>query len=310
MIRVDGLTKEFGGKLAVDHLNFTVQPGMVTGFLGPNGAGKSTTMRLIMGLDHPNSGTSSVNGKPYADHAAPLQEVGALLEAKAAHPGRTAINHLKGVAYANGIPLKRVHEVIEMTGLTSVANKRAGTFSLGMSQRLGIATALLGDPETVMLDEPINGLDPDGVRWVRRLLTELAQQGRTVFVSSHLMSEMTQVADRLIIVGRGRLLADTTLEDFIHSASRDTVAVTVATPQPDRLREALVGPDIEVSGEAGSQQLMVNGCSAQQVGTIAAQHGITLYELKNNEASLEDAFMRLTHEAVEYRGLDLRGGAA
>lgn len=308
MIEVRGLTKRFGDKLAVDRLDFDVQPGVVTGFLGPNGAGKSTTMRLILGLDYPTAGTATVNGRRYADHASPLQEVGALLEAKSAHPGRTAIGHLKGLAYTHGISSHRVDEVIEMTGLGPVAHKRAGTFSLGMSQRLGIAAAMLGDPATVMLDEPVNGLDPDGVRWVRNLLTQLAGEGRTVFVSSHLMSEMALVANRLIIIGRGRMLADTSLDEFVRAAGGD--AVRVVTSQPERLREALAGPGVEVCGDAGTERLLVHGRSARQVGTVAAEHGIAVYELTSNAVSLEDAFMSLTHDAVEYHGTDVLGEAA
>ncbi|MGB9279504.1 MAG: ATP-binding cassette domain-containing protein, partial [Pseudonocardiaceae bacterium] len=230
MIEAHQLTKRYGEKTAVDRLDFVVQPGAVTGFLGPNGAGKSTTMRMIVGLDAPTSGSVSVNGRRYTQHSAPLQEVGALLEAKSIHPGRSAFNHLMSQAYTHGISRRRVSEVIELTGLQSVANKRAGAFSLGMGQRLGIAAALLADPATVMLDEPVNGLDPEGVLWIRTLLTGLAAEGRTVFVSSHLMSEMALVADHLIIVGRGRLLADTTVADLIRQAGGDSVKVITADP--------------------------------------------------------------------------------
>jgi ABC-2 type transport system ATP-binding protein len=298
VIEAHQLTKRYGEKLAVDRLEFTVEPGMVTGFLGPNGSGKSTTMRMVVGLDAPTAGSVTVNGRRYAHHAAPLQEIGALLEARAAHPGRTAIDHLKVLAYTHGIPMRRVSEMIEMTGLESVAHKRAGTFSLGMGQRLGIAAALLGDPETVMLDEPGNGLDPEGVLWVRNLLIQLASEGRTVFVSSHLMSEMALVAEHVIIVGRGRLLADTTLQQFVSTAGGDIVTVT--TGEPDRLREALAGPGVEVVGRAGTQTLSVTGLSAKRIGTRAAERGIALFELAHQDVSLEEAFMNLTRDEIEY----------
>jgi ABC-2 type transport system ATP-binding protein len=246
MIDARQLTKKYGEKTAVDGLDFVVKPGTVTGFLGPNGAGKSTTMRMIVGLDAPTSGSVTVNGSHYARHQAPLQEVGALLEAKSIHPGRSAYNHLRALALTHGIPGRRVDEVIDLAGLGSVAKKRAGAFSLGMGQRLGIAAALLGDPQTVMLDEPVNGLDPEGVLWIRNLLKGLADEGRTVFVSSHLMSEMALVADHLIIVGRGRLLADTTVADLIREAGGDTVKV--ATQDPARLRDVLAGPGVDVTG--------------------------------------------------------------
>lgn len=298
MIEARQLTKRYGEKLAVDRLEFTVNPGAVTGFLGPNGAGKSTTMRMIVGLDAPTSGTVTVAGRRYAQHSAPLQEVGALLEAKSIHPGRTAFNHLMALAYTHGIPKRRVHEVIELTGLQSVARKRSGAFSLGMGQRLGIAAALLGDPATVMLDEPVNGLDPEGVLWIRNLLTQLAAEGRTVFVSSHLMSEMALVAQHLIIVGRGRLLADTTVQDLISEVGGDTVAV--ATADPTRLREVLNGPGVQITGRPGSEQLSVTGLSARQIGTTAAEHRIALFELTQRQVSLEEAFMNLTRDSVEY----------
>ncbi|XVU21266.1 ABC transporter ATP-binding protein [Actinoplanes sp. CA-054009] len=298
MIEARELTKTYGEKTAVDGLTFTVRPGAVTGFLGPNGAGKSTTMRMIVGLDRPTSGTVTVNGRRYADHPAPLREIGALLEAKAIHPGRSAFDHLMALAYTHGISRHRVEEVIEMTGLEQVARKRAGAFSLGMGQRLGIAAALLGDPETLMLDEPVNGLDPEGVLWIRNLLTGLAAQGRTVFLSSHLMSEMALVADHLIVVGRGRILADTTVEQLVHDAGGDTVLV--ATADPVRLRSLLAGPGVEVTGRPGSEQLMVTGRTAREIGFTAAEHGIPLFELTKHEVSLEEAFMNLTHDAVEY----------
>ncbi|MCW2878408.1 MAG: multidrug transporter ATPase [Sphaerisporangium sp.] len=300
MIEAHQLTKRYGDKTAVDRLDFTVRPGTVTGFLGPNGAGKSTTMRMIVGLDAPTSGSVSVNGRRYAQHSAPLQEVGALLEAKSVHPGRSAFDHLMAQAYTHGIPRRRVDEVIELTGLQSVAKRRAGAFSLGMGQRLGIAAALLGDPQTVMLDEPVNGLDPEGVLWIRNLLTELAADGRTVFVSSHLMTEMALVADHLIVVGRGRLLADTTVQDLVRQASGDTVKV--ATSDPARLREILAKPGIEITGRAGSEELLVTGVSPRSIGITAAEHGITLFELTAMTVSLEEAFMELTRDAVEYHG--------
>lgn len=300
MIEAERLTKRYGEKTAVDGLDFTIRPGVVTGFLGPNGAGKSTTMRMIVGLDAPSEGTVTVNGRRYAEHPAPLQEVGALLEARSIHPGRSAFNHLLAQAQTHGIPRRRVTEVIELTGLDAVAGKRAGGFSLGMGQRLGIAAALLGDPETVMLDEPVNGLDPEGVLWIRNLLTALAAEGRTVFVSSHLMSEMALVAEHLIIVGRGRLLADTTVADLVREAGGNTV--TVASADPARLREVLAGPDVQITGRTGSETLQVSGLSTRAIGSRAAEHGIALYELTARTVSLEQAFMDLTRDSVEYHG--------
>ncbi|MFH8336672.1 ABC transporter ATP-binding protein [Streptomyces sp. AM6-12] len=300
MIEARRLTKRYGEKTAVDALDFVVEPGTVTGFLGPNGAGKSTTMRMIVGLDAPTSGSVTVNGRRYAEHRAPLQEVGALLEARSVHPGRSAYQHLRALALTHGIPRRRVEEVIELAGLGSVADKRAGSFSLGMGQRLGIAAALLGDPRTVMLDEPVNGLDPEGVLWIRNLLTSLAAEGRTVFVSSHLMSEVAQVADHLIVVGRGRLLADTTVRELVRAAGGDTVRV--ATDDPGRLREVLAGPGVEITGRVGSEELQVSGVSARQIGLTAAKHGIPLFELSTRAVTLESAFMELTRDAVEYHG--------
>ncbi|MEU6896352.1 ATP-binding cassette domain-containing protein [Streptomyces sp. NPDC046557] len=305
MIEAQQLTKRYGEKTAVDRLDFQVKPGTVTGFLGPNGAGKSTTMRMIVGLDSPTGGSVTVNGRHYAGHAAPLQEVGALLEAKSIHPGRSAFNHLNALALTHGIPRRRVDEVIELTGLQSVARKRAGAFSLGMGQRLGIAAALLGDPATVMLDEPVNGLDPEGVLWIRNLLTGLAAEGRTVFVSSHLMSEMALTADHLIIVGRGRLLADTTVQDLIRQSGGDTVKV--ASSDPARLREILAGPGVDITGHAGSEELQVTGVAARDIGLKAAEHGIALFELTAQAVSLEEAFMDLTRDAVEYHGTTTAG---
>ncbi|WP_284740012.1 ABC transporter ATP-binding protein [Amycolatopsis sp. RTGN1] len=312
MIEAHQLTKRYGEKTAVDTVDFTVRPGTVTGFLGPNGAGKSTTMRMIVGLDAPTSGSVVVNGRRYAEHRAPLQEVGVLLEARSVHPGRSAFDHLLAQAQTHGIPRRRVDEVIELTGLQSVAKKRAGNFSLGMGQRLGIAAALLGDPATVILDEPVNGLDPEGVLWIRTLLTELAADGRTVFVSSHLMSEMALVAEHLIVVGRGRLLADTTVRDLVRDAGGDTVHL--ATAEPGRLRDLLAGPGVEITGRTGSEELQVSGLSARAIGLKAAEHGIALFELSPRTVSLEDAFMDLTRDAVEYHGattgIDTLGRAA
>ncbi|MEU6349225.1 ATP-binding cassette domain-containing protein [Streptomyces sp. NPDC047072] len=298
MIEAQQLTKKYGEKTAVDRLDFVVRPGTVTGFLGPNGAGKSTTMRMIVGLDAPTSGSVTVAGRRYAEHRAPLQEVGALLEAKSVHPGRSAFQHLNALALTHGVPRGRVDEVIDLAGLASVAKRRAGAFSLGMGQRLGIAAALLGDPQTVMLDEPVNGLDPEGVLWIRNLLLGLAAEGRTVFVSSHLMSEMALVADHLIIVGRGRLLADTTVQDLVREAGGDMV--NVATQDPTRLREVLAGPDVDITGRPGSEALQVRGLSAREIGLKAAESGIALFELSQKTVSLEEAFMDLTKDAVEY----------
>jgi ABC-2 type transport system ATP-binding protein len=300
MIEITSLVKRYGEKTAVDGLDFTVKPGVVTGFLGPNGAGKSTTMRMIVGLDAPTSGQVLVNGRRYAQHVAPLQEVGTLLEAKSIHPGRSAFNHLNSLALTHGIPRRRVEEVVEMTGLTKVARKAAGAFSLGMGQRLGIAAALLGDPQTVMLDEPVNGLDPEGVLWIRHLLTGLAGEGRTVFVSSHLMSEMALTATNLVVVGRGKLLADTTVERFIQDAGGRSVKVLTA--EPARLRDLLVGPDVAITGAPGSEELEVSGLTARQIGATAFEHGVPVYELTPQTVSLEEAFMAMTGDAVEYHG--------
>jgi ABC-2 type transport system ATP-binding protein len=299
VIEVSGVTKRYGQKTAVDDLSFEVQPGVVTGFLGPNGSGKSTTMRLILGLDAPNSGHTRVNGRPYREHAAPLHEVGALLEARSVHTGRSALNHLLALAQTHGIPRKRVTELIDMVGLGEVAGKRAGGFSLGMGQRLGIASALLGDPRTVMLDEPVNGLDPEGIQWVRRLLKTLASDGRTVFVSSHLMSEMALTAEHLIVIGRGKLIADMSVEEFVRGASKR--AVRVRSPQAERLAELIAGPDVVVNAVAPSV-FEVTGLDSEQVGTTAAEHGIALYELSPQTASLEEAFMELTRDSVEFHG--------
>jgi len=297
VIEARGLTKVYGHKRAVDDLTFTVRPGVVTGFLGPNGAGKSTTMRLIVGLDHPTHGAVTVDGRPYRDYPAPLRQVGALLEARAAHTGRSAYNHLRALAQTCGIPRSRIDEVIELVGLEDVARKRVGGFSLGMGQRLGLATALLGDPSTLILDEPVNGLDPEGIRWIRDLLRTLAADGRTVFVSSHLMSVMALTAERLIVIGKGRLIADTTVAEFIASASRNVVRVR--TPDPEALRAVLNGPDVVMSEQDGGA-LQVEGLTTDQVGVAAAQANLTLLELTAEQASLEEAFMGMTSDAVEF----------
>jgi len=298
VIKAEGLTKRYGDKLAVDGLSFTVEPGVITGFLGPNGAGKSTTMRMIMGLDSPTSGSVTVNGKPFAEHRRPLAEVGALLEARAVHTGRSARNHLLAMAATAGISTKRVDEVIGMVGLGEVAGRRAGAFSLGMGQRLGIASALLADPQTLILDEPVNGLDPDGVRWIRNLLKGLADEGRTVFLSSHLMSEMALTADHIILVGKGRLLRDQSMADFIAGASADVV--TVRSPQAGRLAGLLAGPDVTVR-DIAEQTLEVEGLTSDHIGRTAGAAGIILLELAPHAASLEEAYMALTEESVDYR---------
>jgi ABC-2 type transport system ATP-binding protein len=298
MIEARALTKWYGDKKAVEDLTFTIRPGIVTGFLGPNGAGKSTTMRMIIGLDRPTSGSVLVNGKPYAQHSAPLSEVGALLEARSVHSGRSAYNHLLALAQTAGIGRRRVQEVIDLVGLHEVARKRAGAFSLGMGQRLGIASALLGDPRTLVLDEPVNGLDPEGIRWIRDLLKQLAAEGRTVFVSSHLMSEMALTAEHLIVVGRGRLIADVSVRDFIESASRNVVRVRSADDA--RLTELLGGPDVVVVRDDAA--LQVSGLTSDRIGVIAGEARINLFELAPQQASLEEAFMDLTRDEVEFHG--------
>ena len=298
MIQVQSLTKRYGEKTAVSDLSFTVRPGVVTGFLGPNGAGKSTTMRMIMGLDHPTSGTALVNGRRYAELRAPLREVGALLEARALHPGRTARAHLTALAATAGLPNGRVDEVLELAGITSVADHRVGGFSLGMGQRLGVATALIGDPATVVLDEPVNGLDPDGVLWIRTLTRRLAAEGRTVFLSSHLMSEMAQTAEHLIVVGRGRLLGDTSTAEFIQHAGGESVRVR--SPRATELTALIAADGVTVScPEHGV--LDVRGLEAPAIGDRAAAAGIALHELTVVRPSLEDAFMTLTRDEREYR---------
>ena len=297
MIEAVDLTKNYGRQRAVDGLSFTVRPGIVTGFLGPNGSGKSTTMRLILGLDRPSAGDVTVNGKHYRDHPAPLHEVGALLEARSVHSGRSARNHLLALAQTHGISRRRVDELIDLVGLHDVAKKRAGKFSLGMGQRLGIATALLGDPSTVMLDEPVNGLDPEGIHWMRNLLKRLAGEGRTVFVSSHLMSEMALTADHLIVIGRGRLIADVPVREFIQGAGRNVVRVR--SPQAGELRDLLAGPDVTVTVVEGGA-LEVSGLTAEQIGDLAAEHSVRLHELTPQQASLEEAYMELTRGDLEF----------
>ncbi|MBF4579176.1 ABC transporter ATP-binding protein [Frigoribacterium sp. VKM Ac-2530] len=298
MIEASHLTKRHGASLAVDDVSFTVAPGAVTGFLGPNGAGKSTTMRMIVGLDRPTSGTVTVNGNRYADSPAPLQEVGVLLDAGAVHPGRTARDHLRTVARTHGIPERRVDEVIGLAGLESVARRRAGTFSLGMGQRLGIATALLGDPDTLVLDEPVNGLDPEGVIWVRQLCRSLAAEGRAVLLSSHLMSEMAQTADRLVVLGRGRVIADASVADVLAGQGGGTVAVR--TDSTERL-EALLRPLGGTVTRLAADRLEVAGLTAEQIARAASPAGVLLFELTPTQTSLEDAFFGLTDDSVEYR---------
>jgi ABC-2 type transport system ATP-binding protein len=297
MIQLQQLTKHYGARRAVDGISCTIQPGRVTGFLGPNGAGKSTTMRMIVGLDRPSSGSVTVNGHRYADLRAPLQEVGALLDAKAVHTGRSAYNHLLAMAKTHGIRTSRVREVIEMTGLESVAKKRVGGFSLGMGQRLGIAAALLGDPATLILDEPVNGLDPEGVLWVRQLARHYANEGRTVFLSSHLMSEMAQTADHIVVLGRGRIIADAPVDEIVAGAAR--TSVRVRTPHPVELSNLVAGPDVTVTSREASV-LEITGINAAQIGEAAAHAGVILHELTPINASLEEAYLALTQNEVEY----------
>jgi ABC-2 type transport system ATP-binding protein len=300
MLVTRGLTKRYGTTLAVDHLSFTVTAGEVTGFLGPNGSGKSSTMRMIMGLDRPTSGYATINGLPYEELRWPLREVGALLDARSFHPGRTAYNHLRFLAQTNAIPAARVDEVLDVVGLTTVAGQRAGKFSLGMGQRLGIAAALLGDPGVLLFDEPVNGLDPEGIRWVRHLLRGLADEGRTILVSSHLINEMALTAGRLVVIGRGTLIAETTVDEFVARTGGE--AVRIVTPTPQRLVRVLsrIGarPVVDEGG------IVVNGMSSAAVGELAAAQAVTLHELTPVRASLEDAYMELTTDAVEYRSHD------
>ncbi|MFY9713142.1 MAG: ATP-binding cassette domain-containing protein [Microbacterium sp.] len=298
MITAEGLTKRFGDKTAVQDVSFTVRPGSVTGFLGPNGAGKSTTMRLIVGLDRPTAGRATIGGREYRRMRAPLTEVGLLLDAKAVHTGRTARNHLRAMAATHGIPASRVDEVIDLAGIGSVGNKRAGKFSLGMGQRLGIAAALLGDPHTLILDEPVNGLDPEGVLWVRQFVRQAASEGRTVLLSSHLMSEMAQTADHVIVMGRGRVLADAPLDQLVHDWTRSTVRVR--TPRAADLAAAVNGADVEIVS-VEPDLLEVVGLTAARIGDLAADRGIPLHELTPTRGSLEDAYLALTGDSVEYR---------
>ena len=306
MIRAHQLTKRFGDRVAVDGIDFVVEPGRVTGFLGPNGAGKSTTMRMILGLDAPTSGTVSVNGHRYAAAQAPLRQIGALLDAHAIHPGRSARDHLRWMAASNGIPTTRVGEVLELVGLDSVAGQRAGRFSLGMGQRLGIAAALLGDPPVVVLDEPVNGLDPEGIRWVRSLARQLADEGRTVFISSHLMSEMALMADHLIVIGRGQILADCSMNDFM--ADHASSYVRVKSPTLTDVESLLVGRDLDVQRVDG--ELRVAGIDAPAIGDLMHGAGLPVHELSLVRASLEDAFMTLTADSVEYHATTAADTAA
>jgi ABC-2 type transport system ATP-binding protein len=298
MIAAERLTKRYGPTVAVDDLSFEVRPGKVTGFLGPNGAGKSTTLRMILALDAPDSGAVTLDGQAYDALRRPLYDVGAMLEGKAIHPGRSAADHLLVLARSNGIPDRRVDEVLDLVGLTSVADKRAGDFSLGMGQRLGIGTALLGDPGTLILDEPVNGLDPDGILWIRNLLRSLAAEGRTVLVSSHLMSEMSLTADQLVVIGHGKLIAESTVDEFIERSAHHFVRVrsTAAGQLGLLLRNQGATIDVEADGA-----LAVTGADAPAVGDLAAAHGIALHELSTQRASLEEAFMQATHDSVEYR---------
>ncbi|MGE7388558.1 ABC transporter ATP-binding protein [Streptomyces sp. NPDC004126] len=298
MIELEGLTKRFGAKTAVDNLSFQVRPGVVTGFLGPNGAGKSTTMRMMLDLDRPTGGTVRIDGKHYRDLPEPLKHIGALLDAKAMHGGRSAYNNLLCLAQSNRIPEQRVAEVLDLVGLTAVAKKKSKGFSLGMGQRLGIAAALLGDPEILMFDEPVNGLDPEGILWIRNLMKGLASEGRTIFVSSHLMSEMALTADHLIVIGQGKLLADMSMSDFIHQNSRSYVRLR--SPQQERLKDVLHEAGINAVSVPATGTLEIDGVEPERLGELAAQHQIVLHELSPQRASLEEAFMRMTADSVEY----------
>jgi ABC-2 type transport system ATP-binding protein len=298
MIEARGLTKRYGPTTAVDHLSFTVEPGRITGFLGPNGAGKTTTMRLILGLDRPTEGSVTINGQPFGRLAYPMREVGALLDAKAVHGGRSAYSHLRCLAETNNLPRRRVGEVLELTGLSSVAKKRSKGFSLGMGQRLGIAAALLGDPAILMFDEPVNGLDPEGIMWIRNLMKSLAAEGRTIFVSSHLMSEMEHTADHLLVIGRGQLIADCTVAEFIERNSAQSVRVR--SPQADELARLVVAAGGSTKAESPGR-LAITGLSPEQVGDLAFDHRVRLHELASAQASLEQAFMELTSTSVEFR---------
>jgi ABC-2 type transport system ATP-binding protein len=306
MIELEGLTKRFGGKVAVDHLTCQVRPGMVTGFLGPNGAGKSTTMRMMLDLDNPTSGTVRIDGKHYRELQEPLKYIGALLDAKSMNGGRSAYNNLLCLAQSNRIPRGRVDEVLDTVGLGAVAKKKSKGFSLGMGQRLGIASALLGDPEILMFDEPVNGLDPEGIHWIRNLMKSLAAEGRTVFVSSHLMSEMALTADHLIVIGQGKLLADTSMADFIRENSRSYVRLR--SPQQERLRDVLHQEGLTAVESAGGT-LEIDGAATEELGELAARHQIVLHELSAQRASLEEAFMQMTAGSVEYHAHSGPGGA-
>jgi ABC-2 type transport system ATP-binding protein len=301
VIELRGLTKVFGRTRAVDDLTCSIEAGVVTGFLGPNGAGKTTTMRMILGLDHPTSGTATIDGRTYRQLPDPLRTVGALLDAKQVHPSRSARNHLRWLAATGRIPVTRVDEVLDVVGLGSVADRNAGTLSLGMSQRLGIAAALLGDPPVLLFDEPVNGLDPEGIRWVRTLVRSLAAEGRTVLVSSHLLAEMANTADRLVVIGRGRLIASTTVAEFVNRSGAD--AVRVRSPQLGTLNELLAGAGIDVESEPDGSALVVRGASIEVVGELAARNALTLHELSIRRASLEDAYLRLTDGDVQYRAV-------
>jgi ABC-2 type transport system ATP-binding protein len=301
MIELKGLTKLFGQTRAVDDLTCSIEPGVVTGFLGPNGAGKTTTMRMILGLDHPTSGSATIDGRTYRELTNPLRAVGALLDANQVHPNRSVRAHLRWIAATNRLPVTRVDEVLDTVGLSTVAGKKAGTLSLGMKQRLGIAAALLGDPPVLLFDEPVNGLDPEGIRWVRTLMRTLAGEGRTVFVSSHLLAEMANTADRLVVIGRGKLIASTTVDDFVSRSGADTVRVR--SPQLDLLRQALTDADIQVHPDPAGSGLLVRGAAIEVVGDLAARNAITLHELSPQQASLEEAYMELTDQAVQYRAV-------
>jgi ABC-2 type transport system ATP-binding protein len=299
VIELRGLTKVFGRTRAVDDLTCSIEAGVVTGFLGPNGAGKTTTMRMILGLDHPTFGTATIDGRTYRQLSDPLRTVGALLDAKQVHPNRTTRNHLRWLAATSRIPFTRVDEVLDIVGLAAVADKFAGTLSLGMSQRLGIAGALLGDPPVLLFDEPVNGLDPEGIRWVRTLMRALAGEGRTVLVSSHLLAEMSNTADRLVVIGRGRLIASTTVTEFVGRSG--AAAVRVRSPQLETMSELLAGAGIDVDAEPDGSALSVRGAAIEVIGELAARNEITLHELSTRQASLEDAYLRLTDGDVEYR---------
>ena len=307
MIEVRDLVKKYGATTAVDHLSFTVQPGRITGFLGPNGAGKSTTMRLILGLDRPTGGSALIDGRPYRELPDPLRHVGALLEARAVHGGRTAFNHLLYLAQTQGVPKRRVHQVLELVGLHPVAGKRTKGFSLGMSQRLGIAAALLADPQILILDEPVNGLDPEGIVWIRDLMKTLAAEGRTILVSSHLMNEMAVTADHLVVIGRGRLQADLPVAQFI--AQFSGTAVLVRSPQLEALRSAVAERGWQSGPGHEDGAIVVTGTTAPELGELAAARGLVLHELTPQRASLEEAFMELTKDSVEY-GASMPGAAS